>query len=112
MIIITKGLYQYQPFLVKPFLEVWRQKGAISVILRLIVHIWLFGMFLYLFGEPAIERYLAKKVMVVTSTRETGGTEAPALTLIAIGKNASTGWKKEGLRAPLHYRLRFIESVH
>ena len=65
------------------------------------MQIWLFGMFLYLFGEPAIERYLAKKVMVVTSTRETGGTEAPALTLIAIGKNASTGWKKEGLRAPL-----------
>ena len=65
------------------------------------MQIWLFGMFLYLFGEPAIERYLAKKVMVVTSTRETVGTEAPALTLIAIGKNASTGWKKEGLRAPL-----------
>ena len=71
-------------------------KGAISVILRLIVQIWLFGMFLYLFGEPAIERYLAKKVMVVTSTRETGGTEAPALTLIAIGKMLPLVGRKRG----------------
>ena len=68
-------------------------KGALFLILRLIVQIWLFGMFLYLFGKPAVERYLDKKVMVVTSRRETGGTQAPALTVVV--KRKGTSWKKE-----------------
>ena len=57
-------------------------KGALFLILRLIVQIWLFGMFMHLFGKPALERYLDKKVVVVTSRRETGGTEAPAITVV------------------------------
>lgn len=55
------------------------------------MQVWLFGIFLYLFGEPAVERYLDEKVMVVTSTRETGGTEAPALTIVV----TQTGWKRK-----------------
>ena len=70
-------------------------KGALFLILRLIVQIWLFGMFLHLFGKPALERYLDKKVVVVTSRRETGGTEAPAITLVVRNRNTATAWKKE-----------------
>ena len=69
------------------------EKRAFHLILRLIVQIWLFGMFLYLFGKPAVERYLDKKVMVVTSRRETGGIQAPALTVVV--KRKGTSWKKE-----------------
>ena len=69
------------------------EKRAFHLILRLIVQIWLFGMFLYLFCKPAVERYLDKKVMVVTSRRETGGTQAPALTVVV--KRKGTSWKKE-----------------
>ena len=69
-------------------------KSAVYVILRLIVQILLFGMFLYLFGKPAVDRYLDKKVMVVTSRRETGGTQAPALTIVVKREDSATGWKK------------------
>ena len=65
------------------------------VSLRLIVQLLLFGMFLYLFGKPAVERYLEKKVMVVTSRRETGGTPAPALTIVVRSNHTGTAWKKE-----------------
>ena len=56
--------------------ESMNSKSAIYVSLRLVVQLLLFGMFLYLFGEPAVRRYLDKKVMVVTSRRESGGSPA------------------------------------
>ena len=70
-------------------------KHALYVALRLIVQLLLFGMFVYIFGKPAVERYLDKKVMVVMSRRETGGTPAPALTIVVRRNDTGTGWKKE-----------------
>ena len=66
----------------------------------------LFGMFLYLFGKPAVERYLDKKVIVVTSRREGGGTPAPALTIVVRRTDTGTGWKKETFQTKL-----FVESL-
>ena len=71
------------------------EKSAFFVIARLIVQTWLFGMFLHFFGRPAVERYLDRKVMVVTSRRETGGTQAPALTILVRGSDTQNGWKKD-----------------
>ena len=93
------SLIFHQPFLLRPFKEKenpqsMNGKSALYITSRLVIQVWLFGMFLYLFGEPAIGRYLDKKVMVVTSKRETGGTEAPALTIIAREPGTSIGWKK------------------
>ena len=90
----------YQSFPLKPFEEKGTSqsmngKSTFYVITRVIIQVWLFGIFLYLFGEPAVERYLDEKVMVVTSTRETGGTEAPALTIVAIKQDTQTGWKRK-----------------
>ena len=76
-------------------------KSALFLILRLIVQICLFGMFLYFFGKPAVERYLEKKVVVVTSRRETGGTEAPAITVVVVNRNL-TSWKKEVPSSEIH----------
>ena len=59
------------------------------------MQIWLFGMFLHLFGKPAVERYLDKKVMIVLSRRETGGTEAPAITVVIKREETGTSWKKK-----------------
>ena len=66
-----------------------------ATFLRLTVQLLLFGVFLYLFGKPAVERYLDKKVIVVTSRRERGGTPAPALTIVVRRRDTGTGWKKE-----------------
>ena len=73
------------------------EKNAFLVILRLIVQIWLFGMFLHFFGKPAVERYLDKKVMVVTTRKDTGGTPAPALTIVVRRNDTGTAWKNEVL---------------
>ena len=70
-------------------------KSAIYVSLRLVVQLLLFGMFCYLFGKPAVERYLDKKVMVVTSRRESGGTLAPAVTIVVKRTDTGTAWKKK-----------------
>ena len=64
-------------------------------ILRLIIQLWLLGLFLHFFGHPAVKRYQEQKVLVVSTRRETKGTQAPALTFVASGKDTKTGWKKK-----------------
>ena len=64
---------------------------------------WFFGLFLHFFGYPAVKKYQEKKVLVVTSRRETEGTPAPAVTIVAIRRKTRTGWKKDGW-------ARFVET--
>ena len=71
-------------------------KGALQTIIKLIIQLWLFGLFLHFFGQPAMKKYQEKKVLVVTSRRGTEGTQAPAVTIVVNNKNMKTGWKKEG----------------
>ena len=71
-------------------------KNATLTILKLIIQIWLLGLFLYFFGFPALKKYQEKKVLVVTSKRNTNGTQAPALAIVVKRKETKTGWKKEG----------------
>ena len=73
-------------------------KSIFCNIARLIIQIVLFGFFLYLFGLPAWRRYQDKKVLVVTSMRDTGGLEAPAVTVVVERNETSTGWKADILR--------------
>ena len=49
--------------------------------LKLILQLLLLGLFLQIFGFPSLQRYLDKKVLVVTSLRDTDGLEAPAVTV-------------------------------
>jgi len=71
-------------------------KRGFNTILKLIIQLWLLGLFLHIFGLPAFKRFQDKKVIVVTSTRASGGTQAPAVT-IAVSRNAiRSGWKKKG----------------
>ena len=60
---------------------------------KFLLQILLFGLFLYFFGIPAVERYQEKKVLVVKSVRDTGGLEAPAVTIIVKRNTTHTGWK-------------------
>ena len=56
--------------------------------LRPCLQLVLLGVFLRFFGLPAVERYQRMEVMVVSSRRDTGGIQAPAITIAAL-----TGWK-------------------
>ena len=67
-------------------------KPGFNTISKLIIQLWLFGLFLHIFGLPALERFNDKKVVVVNSFRRSGGTPAPAVTIAVAGKNAN-GWK-------------------
>ena len=61
--------------------------------LKLILQLLLFGLFLQIFGFPSLQRYLDKKVLLVTSLRDTDGLEAPAVTVLVRGNKTMTGWK-------------------
>ena len=72
---------------------------------KFLLQILLFGLFLYFFGIPAVERYQEKKVLVVKSVRDTGGLEAPAVTIIVKRNTTHTGWKKPDL-----YVSNFVQN--
>ena len=73
-------------------------KSGISTILKLIIQLWLLGLFLHIFGLPALKRFQDKKVIVVTSTKETGPTPAPSVTIAVRNKQTGIGWKKTQIR--------------
>ena len=74
---------------------VLNSRNAFLTISKLIIQLWLLGLFLHFFGLPALERFHDKKVVVVTSTKESGGTPAPAVTIVVSGGNVTkSGWKE------------------
>ena len=64
---------------------------------KLILQIWLFGLFLHFFGLPALRRYNEQKVIVVKSVRESSGVPVPAVTISVKDKVSGNGWKKQGV---------------
>ena len=72
-------------------------RNAVSITSKLIIQLWLLGLFLHFFGMPALKRFHEKKVIVVRSVRESDGTPIPAITIAVKGKESGNGWKKTGL---------------
>ena len=60
---------------------------------RPLTQAFLFVIFLFLFGFPAISRYQAKKVMVLTYKKNTGGIQAPTITIAAFNSETKNGWR-------------------
>ena len=67
-----------------------------QTILKLFLQVLLLALFLHIFGLPAVERYLEKKVIVVTSMTKTEGIPIPAITIAINGVANGNGWKKRG----------------
>ena len=44
-------------------------KNGFNTILKLIIQFWLLGLFMHIFGLPALKRFNDNKVVVVTSSR-------------------------------------------
>ena len=61
--------------------------------LKLILQLFLLGLFLHIFGLPALDRYLDKKVMVVKSMKKSDGIPIPAITIVVDGAADEFGWK-------------------
>ena len=62
-------------------------------IVKLILQLWLLGLFMRYFGLPALERYHNKEVIVVTSKRESEGIPVPAVTIAVQKNDTKNGWK-------------------
>ena len=69
---------------------------SFQTISKLILQIWLLGLFLHIFGLPAVNRYLDKRVIVVTSVEKAESIPIPAITIAAKGGTSRNGWKKQG----------------
>ena len=61
--------------------------------LRPALQVVLLVIFLHYFGVPAVSRYQRREVMVVSSRRDTGGIQAPAITISALSPEDLSGWK-------------------
>ena len=64
----------------------------VSIGIKVILQLGLFLVFLVFFGIPALEKYVKKDTIVITSEEDTNGIEAPAVTFSSsfFGK---VGWK-------------------
>ena len=69
---------------------------TVSFHFRCFFQIFLLTIFLIFFGVPYAQKYLEHNVMVVNHRRQTGGVEAPAITIIARNPHTNQGWKDEG----------------
>ena len=63
---------------------------------KLILQLWLLGLFLHFFGLPALKRFHDKKVIIVTSVEKTDGIPVPAITIAVHSANNGNGWKTPG----------------
>ena len=63
------------------------------VIVRPGLQIILLTIFLHFFGLPALHSYREMKVMVISSRRDTGGIQAPAITLSSRNPDTKIGWR-------------------
>ena len=71
-------------------------RNAVSITSKLIIQLWLLGLFWHFFGMPALKRFNEKKVIIVRSVRESDGTPIPAITIAVKGKESGNGWKRQG----------------
>ena len=67
-----------------------------QTISKLILQVLLFALFLRIFGLPAVERYLDKKVIVVTSVEKAESIPIPAITIAVKSAANGNGWRKHG----------------
>ena len=79
------------------FLFVVSSNAMISVItvLKILLQLALFLVFLFDYGLPSIYKYLEKKTIRTQSRKETGGIEAPSITVAGWTPGTNVGWLNE-----------------
>ena len=60
--------------------------------LRILLQVGLFLLFLFDYGLPSINKYLDEKTIRIKSREETGGIEAPSITISVIKPDIRLGW--------------------
>ena len=65
---------------------------SVTTGLKLLVQLGLFLLFLFDYGLPSIKKYLEGKTIRIKSREETGGIEAPTITIAVWNKGTGFGW--------------------
>ena len=65
------------------------------VVLKLILQLLLFAVFLYMYGIAALERLNKKSTIVIKTRMNTDGIEAPSFTISARSRSTGMGWKEK-----------------
>ena len=65
------------------------------VLLKMILQLLLFVVFLYMYGLPALERLNKKSTIVIKTRKNTDGIEAPSFTISARSNTTGMGWKEK-----------------
>ena len=65
------------------------------VVLKLILQLLLFALFLYMYGIAALERLDKKSTIVIKTRKNTDGIQAPSFTISARSRSTGMGWKEK-----------------
>ena len=65
------------------------------VVVKLNLQVLLFGIFLYMYGLPAVEKLNKQSTIVIKTRRNTNGIEAPSITISARNRTNLLGWKRK-----------------
>ena len=60
---------------------------------KIILQLFLFTVFLFLYGLPALKRLDRKRTIVLESRKKTDGVKAPSITIVAQSPETGMGWK-------------------
>ena len=65
---------------------------TVKTLLKILLEIGLFLIFLFDYGLPSTNKYLDEKTIRIKSREETGGIEAPSITISVINPDIRLGW--------------------
>ena len=65
------------------------------LVVRLILQLVLFVVFLHMYGLPALDRLNKKSTIVITTRWNTNGIQAPSFTISARSRTTGMGWKEK-----------------
>ena len=65
---------------------------SVTTVLKILVQLGLFLVFLVDYGLPSIHKYLEGKTIRIKTRKETGGIEAPSITIAASTPDTAFGW--------------------
>ena len=79
----------------------WHTWYSIILFGKLLCQIGFFVFFLIFFGFPNIERYQQEDVMVVSSTKHSGGIPSPTISIVVRNPGSGHGWKSNDITTSL-----------
>ena len=66
--------------------------SSVKTVLKILLQLGLFHIFLFDYGLPSIHKFLEEKTIRIVTRKDTGGIEAPSITIAARTPSTGLGW--------------------